>query len=107
MTKIFGEHGKSGLAKIWISDLTIRDERKKPSLPCSDGRRRLCSSGRGKHHLCSPRRERIAWGFYSFLFSPVLLAFGGCQHRGEAVEGEQEGNDEPSPICPLICGELY
>jgi len=50
----------------------------KPILLCSEGRRRLCSSVRGKHQLCAPWRERIAWGFTAFFLalscSPLAAA---------------------------------
>jgi len=48
--------------------------------------------------------DASGWRGVDAFFGLVLLAFGGCQHKGEHAEGEQDGNDKSKII---ICGKLY
>ena len=70
MTKVCGEHSKFGLARIWISWLTIRDGRSKSPF-CSAGEMRpLCQPYGGESMPTRAVARADGVGFYSFFLAP-------------------------------------
>jgi len=48
--------------------------------------------------------ERIAWGFTAFFLALFCSPLVAAHPKLAAAKGEQDGNDEPSPICLFILG---
>ena len=51
--------------------------------------------------------ERLARGFTAFFLASSCSPLAAAHPKLAAAKGEQDGNDGPAPICPLIYGELY
>ena len=50
---------------------------------------------------------RLARGFTALFLASSCSPLAAAHPKLAAAKGEQDGNDGPAPICPLIYGELY